>query len=230
MGRVVVAREQPAHLLAGLPDQADAGVGVDVQRGGDVGVTADLLDRLGVYAGLNHRREVAVPEDMRRRAEHIHLFIDVAQHPPQDHLRQRLLAADDVAGGSPWLQESGQLIVERDDAVAAACLRGRNQRLVGRIGDRPPHADQLGVEVDVLPPQAERLSATHAGEQYQCNETPFRVIRQFVGDVRDDLLELHRRERVSCGLLRGDDGQALAFGGIGGNQPILKRGVHDLRK
>ena len=191
MDRAVV-REQPAHFLAGFPDQARAGVGVDVQRGGDVGVTADLLDRLEVDAGLHHRREVAVPEDVGRGPEHVHLFVDLPEDPTEHHLCERLLATDDVAGGSLRLQEGGQLIVEGDDAVAAARLGGGYQGLIGRVGNGPPDADQLTVKVDVLPFEAQNLAPAHAGEQHQRHHAPLRVVRQFVRDVGDDLLELHR--------------------------------------
>ena len=93
-------------------------------------MTADLLDRLRVYAGLNHRGEVAVPEDVGRGPEHVHLLVDLPEDPAEHHLREGLLVSDDVAGSSSRLQEGGQLVVEGDDAVAAEKYRLHEARRI----------------------------------------------------------------------------------------------------
>lgn len=60
--------EQLANFRSGFLNFLLTGVGVDIQRGGDIGMAADALDRLEVDIRLRQGRDVAVPEDMRRRA------------------------------------------------------------------------------------------------------------------------------------------------------------------
>ena len=79
--------EQPAHLCAGLLNQAFTSVRVDVHRRGDAGMAADLLDRLQIDVGLRQRRDVAVPEHVRRRALEIDLLRHLSEEPAEDHLR-----------------------------------------------------------------------------------------------------------------------------------------------
>ena len=78
--------EQLANFRAGFLNFLLTGVGVDVQRGGDVGVTADLLDRLmeGKISGKGQRltetklaalRELA----LRRTADRLDRLPDKAK-------------------------------------------------------------------------------------------------------------------------------------------------------
>ena len=54
-------------------------MGVDVQRGGDVGVATDALDGLEVHVGLRQRGNVSVPENVGRRAEELDVLLDVLE-------------------------------------------------------------------------------------------------------------------------------------------------------
>ena len=53
--RTELLAQQLADLVSRLLNFLLTGVGVDVQRGGDVGVAADALDGLEVHVGLRQR-------------------------------------------------------------------------------------------------------------------------------------------------------------------------------
>lgn len=118
--------EQLGDLTACLLHQSEPGVGVDAHRGRHVGVSADLLDRLEINAGLRQRRDVAVPEDVGRGPEHIDLLFKIPQQPAGHHQRGRLLAADDVSGLQMRHQEIRKLVVQRNHALSTLCLGGRD--------------------------------------------------------------------------------------------------------
>ena len=80
--------EQLANFRPGFLNFLLTGVGVDIQRGGDIGMAADALDRLEVDVCLRQGRDVAVPEDMRRRAIEVDLAADALVQPAEHHVGQ----------------------------------------------------------------------------------------------------------------------------------------------
>ena len=150
--------EQLANFRAGLLNFFLTGVGVDIQRCGDIGMAADALDRLEVDVRLRQGRDVAVPEDMRRCAKEVDLAADALVQPAEHHVGQGRLPSQDKARSVDGLQEDFQPFIQRNDALAAGSLGRGDFRLVVRVGDAALDVDQLLLEVDVLPLEAQHFA------------------------------------------------------------------------
>ena len=99
--------EQLANFRAGLLNFLLAGVGVDVQGGGNVGVAADALNRLEVDVRLRQGRDVAVPENMRRRPIKVDFAADALVQPAEHHVGQRRLPTQHIPLSSKNILKTG---------------------------------------------------------------------------------------------------------------------------
>ena len=190
-------------------------------------MAADALDGLEVHVGLRQRGNVSVPEDVGRRAEELDVILDVPEHPAEDHLGHGLRAAQHVSGGTMGLEKLRQPTVQRDGSLAAVGLGGADLGLVVGIGDVALDVDQLLLEVDVLPAQAEHFAPAYAREHEQRQHPPFVGVDER-GDGLDDGLHLLRRQGVARLLPRGGNRDTLAHGRVEGDEPVLEGRRHDL--
>ena len=64
-------------------------------------------------------------------------------------------------------QHADHVDVDRDRTCSALGLGSTNDRTATNLGDLPYHEQTLTIEVDVLPAQPDRLTATGPGDQQQ---------------------------------------------------------------
>jgi len=203
-------------------------MGVDAHGRGHVGMPADVLQGLQIDARFRHGGNVAVPEDVGRRTEGVHLLEDVPFDPAVHHLGRWRFPADNIARILKGLQEFDQLVIQRNGALAALGLGLRHDRLIGRVGDRPGNRDELLFEVDVLPAQPQHFAPAHTGEDHQGHRAALRVVGQLLRDLRDDFLQLVRGQRIARLLFLGGNTQTPALCRIELNVVVFESGIHDL--
>jgi hypothetical protein len=167
-------------------------VRVEVERDGNRGVAETLGHDLRVHAGLQCQGGVAVAEVVEADARQLGAADD-----PVERLREAVgmdgsaelvgehqvaVVRPQVARREPFLELAGAVslegveghAVERDPATALAGLRRADVDAVAHGGEGLDDRQRSGVEVDVLPPQAEHLAAAHArgGEQHERHRQP----------------------------------------------------------
>ncbi len=101
----------------------------------EVAVSANGLDGLGIDAGLIEQTQVAVPEDVSRRAVQVEVPADIAKQPDVDHLGDGFLPADDESLCFDGFEQFFELGIERDRADTILRLGGRENGLIRGVGD-----------------------------------------------------------------------------------------------
>ena len=122
--------EQTVDSLVCVHDLLIAGVNIQVVCQHEVAVAADPLNSLGINASLVKHAEVTVPEDVRRGSVEVYRLLDILEHSREDHLRQRLFAAENVALNAMRFKKFLQLGVQGDRPNTVAGFRSGNDGLV----------------------------------------------------------------------------------------------------
>ena len=198
---------------------------IAVHSRADVRVPRDGLQRLHVQVCRCHR-DVRMPEHMRRCPVHVDRPADALPASLVGHLRdgQRPVAEDVLPAVRHGVENILQLRAERNQANACGTLRRADVAPVPGETDGPVDADQLAVEVDVLPLQAQGFATPDAGEDQQRHQHA--VLGFQPGQIVDDVLFLVDGQGIAHRFLLRHR-QTLAARWLDGAQAVLDGGFED---
>ena len=227
-----VTRDKAVHLLyRGLLAFVYC-VNITVRCCLEVRVTHDGLDCLDVLGGVIEQGSQRVPEHMGGGTMHINRLLDALEHQAIDCAGNRFLATlvaysnDDIACGLQGLEVIEQIRRDGDVALAGGCLRLTNDGLAPVDVCTALDMDDVIHQVDVLPPEADDFTPSHARVQRQREEPAVILLKQV--ELACDFRESVAVQGLPVLARLAGVAEAGTLGGIVRDEVILHGGVENL--